>query len=92
MWHLQIGPWISFCLRDKHDRYYKLAVHPVEGGDTREARLVKLTSICLRICCLFSPVVFTWNLSLSLLETWGLKEMEVYGPFGTDLAKCPKGT
>jgi len=22
--------------KDKHDRYYKLAVHPVEGGDTRE--------------------------------------------------------
>lgn len=22
--------------RDSHDRYYKLSVHPVEGGDARE--------------------------------------------------------
>ena len=26
-------------LRDAHDRYYKLSVHPVDGGDTREAGL-----------------------------------------------------
>ena len=27
----------SSASRDAHDRYYKLSVHPTEGGDTREA-------------------------------------------------------
>ena len=47
-WHGEIlnmnhsaSPWPLFSctvtsLRDAHDRYYKLSVHPVDGGDTRE--------------------------------------------------------
>ena len=65
----------SLAQRDSHDRYYKLSVHPVEGGDAREVRLG-------RIC--FAQL---WPLSLEMWWFWCLVSV----PWSLKSDVCARG-
>ena len=56
------------CLRDSHDRFYKLSVHPVEGGDSREEGASDLDMVFRQSSCQLSwPGERVLDLQLSRL-------------------------